>query len=214
MNIRHICDRARTIAFALAIAMPATARAGEQIDQAELMKWVSVTQVKYAIVGEFEGHDRMIVDKHGGYASVKDRAEIDLVWDQTTAKVVGQPTIRNFATEVSDLRNFEKTCTTPILSSAYEHITIEEFGRSPNSLGMKSTRTYAAADSDECTGGGPQFIPAKQVEEVTQYLLPQSIQLAVPQESQDSSVSVDKKTSTITLKKDGWTWTHKLSPVK
>jgi hypothetical protein len=194
--------------------MPVAAPAAEQIDQAELMKWYSVTQVKYMIVGQVEAADVMIVDKGGGYADVKDRVEIELVWDQTTAKLVGQPTIRNFATKVSNVRDFEKTCTAPILSSAYEHFTLEKFGDSENDWLMTWTRTYAAADSAQSCTGGRELIAAKQVRDKRPYLLPQSIQLAIPQGEQDRNVTVDKKTSTITIKSaDGWVWTNKLSPV-
>jgi len=214
MTNRQIHNRAKALAFALAIIMPALAQAGEQIDQAVLMKWVSVVQVKYTIVGRFEGPDTMIVDEGGGYADVKDRVEIELVWDQTTAKLVGQPVFKNFPTEVSNVRDFEKTCRAPILSSAYEHYTIEKFDDSQGAPSITSTRTYAAADSAQSCTGGRQLIPAKKVQDVNMYLLPQPIQLAVPQASQDSNVTVDPKTSTIVLKKDGWTWTHTLTPLK
>ncbi len=205
-------DRAGSIALALAAAMLAAAPAAAQFDQAEMMKWASVTQVKYTIVGQFEGPDMMIVDEGGGYANVKDRAEIELVWDQTTAKIVGQPTFKNFATQVSDVRDFEKTCTPPILSSPYEHFTIDKFDDSLGAPTLTSTRTYAAADSAQSCTGARQLIAAKQVQEVKPYVLPQPVLLAVPQASKD--MSVDPKNSTITVKKDGWTWTHKLSPVK
>jgi hypothetical protein len=200
------------VALALAAALLAAAPASAQFDQAEMMKWASVTQVKYTIVGQFEGHDLMIVDEGGGYANVKDRAEIELVWDQTTAKLVGQATFKNFPSEVAGVRDFEKTCSPPILNSAYEHFTIDKFDESQGGPTLTSTRTYAAADSAQSCTGGRQQIAAKQVQEAKPYVLPQPVLLAISQTS--PGISVDPKSSTITVKQDGWTWTHKLSALK
>lgn len=218
MSIRHMRNRAKVAALALAAAMLATAPAGAQFDQGELMKWASVIQVRYAIVGQFEGADTMIVDGNfggGGYATVKDRAEIGLVWDQTTAQLVGKPTIRNFVSEVQNVRSFERKCNPPTLTGPYEQLTIDKIENGPGgALQMTAVRTYAAANAVQSCTGGRVAAPAKQIQEVLELALPAPTLLALAPESVPANMTVDRKASSMTVKKDNWTWTYKLSPVK
>ena len=218
MKIRQV--RSNVLATAGAVALLATVPAqGADIDQSVMMKWATVTQINYAIRGEYDGPHTRIVNGGGGVAdeaAVKDRVEIDLRWDQTTAQLVGEPTFKNYKSDVVNPRNAEPKCAPPVLSSPYEHFTIEKV---ENGLGgalqMIGTRNYAAASVTTFCTGARVAVPAKAVREPTDFVLPGAMLLAMPAAVQGNIVSIDAKSSTIVTKDGkGWTWTFKLTPAK
>jgi hypothetical protein len=217
MNSRPICMKLLAAgAFAALGAAPATSA---EIDQAVMMKWATVVQINYAIVGEYDGPHTRIVTGGGGVAdeaAVKDRVEIDLRWDQTTAQLVGTPTFKNFKSDVVNPRNAEPKCAPPVLTSPYEHYTIEKL---ENGLGgalqMTAARSYAGASVTTFCTGARVTVPAKVVREPTDFVVPGAMLLAMPAGSQGPNVTVNPTASTIVTKDGkGWTWTFKLTPAK
>jgi len=201
---------------ALCAAVPSH---GAEFDQAVMMKWATVVQIDYAIVGVYDGPQTRIVTGGGGVADeaqVTDRVEIDVRWDQTTAQLVGKPAFKNFTSDLKYPRNAEAKCAPPVLKSPYEHATLEKI---ENGLGgalrMTSVRRYAEAQVATFCTGARVTVPAKDVREPADFVLPGAMILAMPAVGQGGIVSVDAKTATIVRKDDqGWTWTFKLSPAK
>jgi hypothetical protein len=199
---------------ALSAAVPSH---GAEFDQAVMMKWATVKQINYAIVGVYDGPHTRIVSGGGGVADeaqVTDRVEINVRWDQTTAQLVGKPTFKNFTSDVKYPRNAEAKCAPPVLKSPYEHFTFEKM---ENGLGgalqMTSVRSYAEAQVATFCTGARVTVPAKDVREPADFALPGAMILAMPAVGQGGIVSIDAKTGTIVKKDDqGWTWTFKLSP--
>jgi hypothetical protein len=216
VRIRHSLLSALTAATALAAGAPSQ---GAELDQATLMKWATVTQINYAIEGVYDGPHTRIATGGGGVAdeaAVKDRVEINLVWDQTTAQLVGTPTFKNFASDVRNPRNAEPKCAPPVLTSPYEHFTFE---RLENGLGgalmMTSVRGYAETQVATVCTGARVTVPAKNVRGEEDFVVPGAMILAMPAAGQANIVSINAKTSTIVTKgREGWTWTFKLSPAK
>jgi hypothetical protein len=204
-------------AFAALVAI--TPASAAEIDQGVMMKWATVTQINYAITGVYDGPHTRLFTGGGGVADeggVKDRVEIALRWDQTTAQLVGVPTFKNFKSDVINVRNAEPKCAPPVLNTPYEHFTLDkvENGLS-GALKMTSTRTFAGGDVVTfCTSARVRVV-GKTVQEPSELVLPGAMLLAMPSAASGNLVSVDSKSSTIvTTDGEGWTWTFKLSPAK
>jgi hypothetical protein len=201
---------------ALVALVPASAA---EIDQGVMMKWATVTQINYAITGVYDGPHTRLFTGGGGVADeggVKDRVEIALRWDQTTAQLVGVPRFKNFKTDVISVRNAEPKCAPPVLNTPYEHFTLDKVEDGlGGALKTTSTRTFAGGDvATFCTGARVRVV-GKAVQEPSDLVLPGAMLLAMPSAASGNLVSVDAKTSTIvTTDGKGWTWTFKLSPAK
>lgn len=207
---------AGTIAAACLMLSPVSAA---EIDQGVMMKWATVTQINYAITGLYDGPHTRLFSGGGGVADeggVKDRVEIALRWDQTTAQLVGVPTFKNFKSDVINVRNEEPKCAPPVLNTPYEHFTLDkvENGLS-GALKITSTRTFASGDvATFCTGARVRVV-GKAAQEPSDLVLPGAMLLAMPSAAGGNLVSVDAKSGTIvTTDGEGWTWTFRLTPAK
>jgi len=207
---------AGTVAVALIALAPASAA---EIDQGVMMKWATVTQINYAVTGVYDGPHTRLFTGGGGVAdegAVKDRVEISLRWDQTTAQLVGVPTFKNFKSDVIGVRNAEPKCAPPVLNTPYEHFTLDkvENGLS-GALKITSTRTFAGGDVATFCKSARVRVVGKAVQEPSDLVLPGAMLLAMPSAASGNLVSVDAKSGTIvTTDGRGWTWTFKLTPAK
>ena len=171
------------------------------------------------IVGVYDGPHTRIANGGGGVADeaqVTDRVEINLRWDQTTAQLAGKPTFKNFTSDLKYPRNAEVKCAPPVLKGPYEHFTLEKL---ENGLGgaltITSVRSYAETQVATFCAGARVTIPAKEVREPADFVVPGAMILAMPAVGQGGIVSIDAKAGTIVRKDDhGWTWTFKLTPAK
>jgi len=198
------------LAWAALIATPASA----QMDMAVMQKWMTVSVVRYVVVGEYAADTMVMNAGTNGYAPVKDRVEMTFDWDQTEAKLVGVPVIKNFPSELGAIRNGAKGCRAPTLTGAYEHMSV--LSLTPGlggQLKMEARRDYPAASSPVACTGGSQAVAAKSVTETQDFVVPGVMILAGPAAASGSvKVSADRKSIISTDK--GWTWTYTPTPVK
>lgn len=190
-----------------------------EIDQGVMMKWATVTQINYAITGVYDGPHTRLFTGGGGVAdegAVKDRVEIALRWDQTTALLVGVPTFKNFKSDVTSLRNAEPKCAPPVLNTPYEHFTLDKVEEGlGGALKITSTRTFASGDVATFCKSARVRVVGKAVQEPSELVLPGAMLLAMPAATSGNLVSVDAKSGTIvTTDGKGWLWTFKLTPAK
>lgn len=215
MENRHIpISLALASGFALLAAVPAQAA---DFDQAVMMKWATVTEINYSVVGVYDGpHTRLFTGKAAAAdeAAVEDRIEIELRWDQTTAQLVGEPTFKNYQSEVIDPRNGEPKCAPPKLTSPYEHFTMEKLENGPGGIAsLTGTRGYAGGSIATFCQSAFVTVPAKDVSEQMDLFIPNAMILAMPATGSEHIVSIDAASSTIvTNDGKGWTWTFKLTP--
>lgn len=195
-------------ATTLSAASPATA----QFDADVLQKWMTVTVVHYAVTGEFNGSAMVVDAGTNGIAQVGDRVEIGFDYDQTTATLVGEPSIRNFPSTLGDLRNGAEGCTPPTLHGTYEHFTLISLkGGLSGQLEMTVQRDYPAADISQVCTGGAESVQARSVTEVEPFTVPGVMVLAMPLDP-TGSLTVSGDRATMTQAQDGWTWTYTPTP--
>jgi len=195
---------------ALSVSLPAAA----QFDPDVMQKWATVTVVHYAVVGTFSGSPLVVDAGTGGIADVADRVEIDFDYDQTTAKLVGEPKIVNSPSAFSSLRNGAAGCTPPALHGPYEHFTLVSLKEGlAGQLEMTAQRDLPAADMPRMCSGAPEAVAARSVTEVDSFVVPGVMTLAMPIEP-SSSLTISADRTTLTQVDKGWTWIYKPTPVR
>ncbi|MEN6543642.1 hypothetical protein [Parvibaculum sp.] len=204
---------------AFAMALTATLFIGAPVAAAEInaevmQKWATVTVVHYAVTGDYSADALIVNAGTNGYAPVKDRVEVSFDWDQTEAKLVGEPIIKNLPTEIGALRNGAAGCRAPALNGKYEHFTLlslkEGLG---GQLAMSVRRDYPAAAMPVACTGGSESVPARSTTENADLAVPGTMILAMPVEpGSQLTVSSDGKSMIVVDK--GWTWTYTPTPVR
>lgn len=201
--------------LAAAIVLGGAAPALAEFDQEILMKWAAATKVRYEIVGEFDKAGVLIINEGtNGYADVVDRVELQLIYDQTGAGLVGAPTVTNFPSESRNVRNGAEGCTPPEVTAPYEHYTILKVENGyGGALHLTTTRTHAAGKVTAVCTGKSHAVPAKVIEELEQFAVPAATLLALAPGDGGSNIETFPQSDTIVVKDNGWTWTYKLTPV-
>src|SRR6187551_3731994 len=101
----------------IAAAIPALA---QQIDMEAMRKWGAADVVRYHVVGVYQGKTYIASDG-SGQADVSDRVVLDFTWKLSEMKLVGQATIQNTKTTVTNVSDREPSCLAPVLKGEYEH---------------------------------------------------------------------------------------------
>ena len=126
--------------------------------------------VHYRIVGEYRAQTVIAYQETGGQATVTDSVTLELDWDSDKQEVIGPVRIQNAKSEVTDLRNVERSCPPPKPNGTYEHIEVTEAKDSGSgTVDIYGTRSYPRIEVTAfCQGTGEKkTIPAKQ-ESVTE----------------------------------------------
>ena len=209
-----LCGKRGTLAaviFAvLCIAMPAAA----QMKMDVMQKWMTVTVVHYAVVGEYSV-DTLIVDAGtNGRAEVKDQVEINFDWDQTEGKLVGEATFKNLPSMMGALRNGADGCQVPTLDGPYEHFTLQSVKPGIGAqLALTAQRDYPAAGMPRNCTGGLESVPAKSVVVNEGLTVPGTMMLAMELEA-GGNLTISPAGNSLIFTDKGWTWTYTPTPVK
>jgi hypothetical protein len=196
----------RSVALLLACFTPIAPAGAQQIDMQAMQRWGSAKVVYYAVEGSHSGATSMTATM-GGMADVVDRVSMTLEWDLSEMKLLKVTSLKNYPSEVKNLRDREPKCLPPVLKGAYEHATVLEV---VNGLGgaidLKIERSYPEVDVAQFCTDSRKSIPAKKDVSVEPMGVPSPIIMAMgAPPSAQLSFSADKKSM---IFKDGnWTWT-------
>jgi len=206
--------RSRAAAGAIVASLAGSAAA--QFDQAIVMKWADVAKVRYQVVGEYHDPNTLVISGGtNGYADVRDRAELDFIYDQTGGGLVGPARFQDHPSRVTGLRNGAKGCAAPTIKDPYEHFTILKVENQPGSgLMLTTVRKLAAGQVPAVCTGAPQSHPGRMKEEQVQLTVPSPSLLGLSEKDSDASLRAFPKTDTIVVRDGGWTWTYKLTAAR
>lgn len=210
MKFRLWCKRAPLVAAAVLAVSPAAAQFNMEIMQ----KWGAVAVIRYAVVGVSAADTLVVNAGTNGLAAVKDRVELVFDWDQTQAKLVGEPAIKNFPSELGAIRNGADGCRAPTLAGKYEHFTVVSLKEGlGGQLAMSVRKDFPGGAVPVACTGGSQAVPAKSETRTEDLVVPGIMILAMPpQPGANLSVSADGKSMVFTDK--GWIWTYTPTPVR
>ena len=187
----------------IAAAIPALA---QQIDMEAMRKWGAADVVRYHVVGVYQGKTYIASDG-SGQADVTDRVVLDFTWKLSEMKLVGQATIQNTKTTVTNVSDREPSCLAPVLKGEYEHYDV--VGIKEGLAGMLELQVetrYPVVEVVQFCTGSRKAVPAKTKTRPEEFGVVSPVAFAMPLPDSDSlRVSADKKS--LVGKKGGWTWT-------
>jgi len=188
----------------IAAAIPALA---QQIDMEAMRKWGAADVVRYHVVGVYQGKTYIASDG-SGQADVTDRVVLDFTWKLSEMKLVGQATIQNTKTTVTNVSDREPSCLAPVLKGEYEHYDV--VGIKEGLAGMLELQVetrYPVVEVVQFCTGSRKAVPAKTKTRPEEFGVVSPVAFAMPLPDSDSlRVSADKKS--LVGKKAGWTWTY------
>ena len=196
----------RSSVLLLCLALIASPTVAQQMDMAAMQRWGSAKVVYYAVEGVHSGAAQMTAGMGGG-GDVADRVSMSFEWSLTEMKLLKLTSLRNYPSEVKNLRDFEPKCLPPVLKGPYEHATVLEV---VNGLGgaidLKIERSYPNVEVAQSCTASRKSVPAKKDVSVESMGVPSPMLLAMGMPtSAEISYSADKKS--IIYKKNNWTWT-------
>lgn len=185
------------------MALPAGA---QQMDMQAMQRWGSAKLVYYAVEGVHSGAAPMTATM-GGVADVIDRVSMTFEWSLTEAKLLKLTSLKNYPSEVKNLRDREAKCLPPVLKGAYELATIlEAVNGLGGALDVKIERSYPAVDVAQFCTASRKPVPAEKKTNVQSMAVPSPVIMAMgASPTEKLSYSADRKSMIV---KDGnWTWT-------
>ena len=138
--------------LAILIALP-TMFGG--MDMAVAEKWGKAKVVKYRVEGVHKARTNVVFGDYEGKGDVTDRLTLEFTWDVKKRKVLGQVTVVDGKTEVSNLKSDGTNCGPPQLKGEYEHFQSVSNSAAGEQMEIKGTRTYPAARSPTTPRAAP-----------------------------------------------------------
>lgn len=178
----------------------------QQVDMQAMQRWGSAKVIYYAVEGAHSGAASMTATM-GGMADVVDRVSMTFEWNLSEVKLVKVTSLRNYPSEVKNLRDREPKCLPPVLKGSYEHATVLEV---VNGLGgaidLKVERNYPVVDVAQSCTASRKSIPAEKKTSVESMAVPSPVMMAMGMPpSAQLSYSADKKS--MIVRNGNWTWT-------
>ena len=184
----------------------------QQVDMDAMMKWGSADLIRYHIVGVYQGKPNIASDG-SGRADVTDRVVIDLVWQLSESKLVGQPTFQNTKSVTINLADREPSCLPPVLKGEYEHYELlgikDGLG---GALELQVQTTYPLVEVAQSCTASRKAVPAKNKVRAEDFTVVSPMSFAMPLPDSDA-LRVSKDRKSLVVKRDGWTWTYTPTPV-
>ena len=199
------------IALCLLVAMlPVSA---QQMDMDAMMKWGAADNVRYHVVGVYQGKPHIASDG-AGRADVSDRVVIDFSWKLSEMKLVGAPSFQNTRTTVTNPKDREPACLSPVLKGEYEHFEVMSIKEGlGGTLQLQVETRYPIVEVAQSCTASRKSVPAKTKARAEDFVVVSPVSFAMPlPDSDDLRVSPDKKS--LVVKKAGWTWTYTPSITK
>ena len=197
----------RRSAFLFAcLAVLASPASAQQVDMQAMQRWGSAKVIYYAVEGTHTGAASMTATM-GGVGDVADRVSMTFEWSLSEMKLLKVTSLRNYPSEVKNLRDREPKCLPPVLKGSYEHATVLEV---VNGLGgaidLKVERSYPAVDVAQSCTASRKSIPAEKKTSVESMAVPSPVMMAMGMPSSAQlGFSADKKS--MIVKNGNWTWT-------
>jgi hypothetical protein len=178
----------------------------QQMDMEAMMRWGSAKLIYYTVEGVYSG-EASVTDTMGGVGDVVDRVSMTFEWSLTESKLLKITSLKNYPSEVKNLRDREPKCMPPVLNGPFEFATVLEVVNGlGGALDMKIERSYPAVDVAQFCTASRKSIPAEKKTYVKSMGVPSPIIMAMGAPPTETvSYTADKKS--IIFKDDNWTWT-------
>lgn len=178
----------------------------QQMDMDAMQRWGSARVIYYTVEGVHSGA-APVTARMGGVADVVDRVSMAFEWSLSESKLLKITTLKNYPSEVKNLRDREPKCNPPVLKGSFELATFLEVVNGPGgALDVKVERSYPVVEVAQFCTASRKSVPAEKTVSVQSMAVPSPVLMAMGAPPTDKlSYSADKKSMIV---KDGnWTWT-------
>lgn len=187
--------------------LAAAGAAHAQFNANVFAKWGSVEVLKYSMVATYKGTPQ-IVDGGVGIADVTDRYDLEFRWNQFDAKLVGEPTFRNYPADAKNVRG-PSGCDAPEISGKIEYVTVKSVSPGPTTdFLIRMDRAMSAANAPVICTGRKAPVAAKTLQDTETVTVPGIALFGMPAGTSGSLVA---KGDTLTIKDGEWTYVYTLS---
>lgn len=196
-----------TIALCLVMASVSA----QSMDQSAMLRWGSAKKIHYHIVGDYQGKTSIAPGDGTAFADVTDRVVLDFDWSLGEGELIGAVQFENSASQVTNPRNAEPSCTAPVLKGHYEHFDLIAAKQGlGGTLELDVATDYPIVEIAQFCTGARKTTNAKRSTNVQELVVvsPMLLAMGMPA-SQDMIASADGKS--VIVKKQGWTWTYSFS---
>jgi hypothetical protein len=198
----------RSVLFSLAsLAMVALPAGAQQMDMQAMQRWSTAKVIYYAVEGVHSG-PAAVTATMGGVADVADRVSMTFEWSLTEGKLLKLTSLKNYPSEVKNLRDREAKCLPPVLKGPFELATVHEVVNGlGGALDLKIERSYPAVDVAQFCTSSRKSVSAEKKITVQSMAVPSPVIMAMgaPPTAQ-LSYSPDRKS--MIVKNGEWTWTY------
>jgi hypothetical protein len=186
------------------------------MDMEAVKKWDAAKVVQYRVEGVHNARATVVLGDYEGKADIFDRVTVEFTWDVKKRRIVGAVMVKDFKTELKNIRSDGTNCPPPQLNGEYEHFqSLSNSLISSDQIQIKGTRTYPPAKVSNYPGGcSMRAIPGGK-EEVSLWLAgadPGALALPITANG-PIVVSADRKSFSI-KGAENWVWTFTPTLVK
>jgi hypothetical protein len=179
------------------------------MDMAAAEKWGAAKVVQYHVEGVHNARATVVLGDYEGKADIFDRITVDFTWDAKKRRIVEPVTVKDWKTELKNIRSDDTNCPPPQLLGEYEHFqSVSNSLSLPDQIQIKGTRTYPPAKVSNYPGGcSMRSIPGGK-EDVIQWLAgadPGALALPIMKDG-PIVISADRKSFSI-KGAENWVWT-------
>ena len=179
------------------------------MDMAAAEKWGAAKVVQYHVEGVHNARATVVLGDYEGKADIFDRLTVDFTWDAKKRRIVEPVTVKDWKTELKNIRSDGTNCPPPQLLGEYEHFqSVSNSLVSRDKIQINGTRTYPPAKVSNYPGGcSMRSIPGGK-EDVIQWLAgadPGALALPIMKDG-PIVVAADRKSFSI-KGAENWVWT-------
>jgi len=141
------------------------------MDMATAEKWGAAKVVQYHVEGVHNARATVVLGDYEGKADIFDRLTVVFTWDVKKRRIIEPFTVKDWKTELKNIRSDGTNCPPPQLLGEYEHFqSVSNSLVSRDKIQINGTRTYPPAKVSNYPGGcSMRSIPGGK-EDVIQWL--------------------------------------------
>jgi len=179
------------------------------MDMAVAEKWQAAKVVRYRVEGVHNARAMVVLGDYEGKADIFDRLTVEFTWDAKKRRIAGPVTVKDWKTELKNIRSDGTNCPPPQLLGEYEHFTsVANSLSQPDQIRIDGKRTFPPAKVSNYPGScSMRSIPGGK-EDVIQWLAgadPAGLAMPIMKDG-PIVVSADRKSFSI-KGAENWVWT-------
>lgn len=180
------------------------------MDMAVMQKWSNANVILFQVTGIHKARAGVIHGDYEGKADVVDKVTVEYTFDNKKSKLIGEPKITDFPSEVTNIKADGTNCPPPQLKGAYEHFQTVKNSVAGTQIQLDGKRTFPAASVSQYPAScSMKAVPGAAVDKTLFVAVMDARLLGMPIQTANKNMVVapDRKSFTLTGA-ENWVWTY------